>query len=106
MCSPALFAVFVNDILIQLEKSGLGCFIDHYCLNSFMFVNDLVLLTMSISDLNDMIAICKLELDWLGMKINVFKSDCIRVGPRFDITHCGTHLLVMTILIGRPRSSI
>ena len=83
VCSPALFAVFVNDILLLLEKSGLGCVIDHYCLNSFMFADDLVLLTISISDLNDMIAICKVELDWLDMKINVTKSDCIRVGPRF-----------------------
>ena len=88
VCSPALFAVFVNDILIQLEKSGLGCIIDHYCLNSFMFADDLVLLTMTISDLNDMIAICKLELDWLDMRVNVLKSDCIRVGPRYNVTHC------------------
>ena len=86
VCSPALFAVFVNDILVQLEQSGLGCFIDHYCLNSFMFANDLILLTISISDLNDMIAICKVELDWLDMRINVLKSDCIRVGPRFNVT--------------------
>ena len=87
VCSPVLFAVFVNDILIQLEKLGLGCYIDHYCLNSFMFADDLILLTISISDLNDMIAICKVELDWLDMRVNVNKSDCIRVGPRFHITH-------------------
>jgi hypothetical protein len=86
VCSPALFAVFVNDILAQLERSGLGCFIDHYCINSFMFADDLVLLTISISDLNDMIAICKAELDWLDMRVNVLKSDCIRVGPRFNMT--------------------
>ena len=52
-----------------------------------MFANDLVLLTISISDLNDMIAICKEELDCLDMRVNVNKSDCIRVGPRFHITH-------------------
>ena len=96
VCSPALFAVFINDVLTHLEKSGLGCFINHYCLNSFMFADDLVLLTISISDLNDMIAICKVELDWLDMKVNVLKSDCIRVGPRYNITHC-------IILLGQDR---
>src|SRR5271155_3736002 len=34
-----------------------------------------------------MVAICKVELDWLDMKVNVLKSACIRVGPRFNITH-------------------
>ena len=53
-----------------------------------MFADDLVLLAISISDLNEMIAICKEELDWLDMRVNVSKSDCIRVGPRFNITHC------------------
>ena len=35
-----------------------------------------------------MIAICKLELDWLDMKVNVLKSSGIRVGPQFDATQC------------------
>ena len=88
VCSPALFAVFVNDILILLDKSRLGCYIDQYCLNSFMFADDLVLLTISISDLNDIIAICKEELDCLDMRVNVSKSSCIRVGPRFARNTC------------------
>ena len=111
VCSPALFAVFVNDILIQLDKSGLGCFIDHYCLNSFMFADDLVLLTISISDLNDMIAICKAELDWLDMRVNVLKSDCIRVGPRFNTTvgrggatnTASTAMAVLVLKVVRPK---
>ena len=33
------------------------------------------------------IRICKAELDWLDMRVNVLKSDCIRVGPRFNCTN-------------------
>ena len=33
-----------------------------------------------------MIDICKHELDWLDMKINVKKSVCLRIGKRFNIT--------------------
>jgi len=31
--SPALFAVFINDVIVKLEVSGLGCFIHNVCFN-------------------------------------------------------------------------
>ena len=37
---------------------------------------------------NEIIDICKTELDWLDMRINVRKSTCIRVGNRFNVTTC------------------
>jgi len=35
--SPTLFAVFINDVLVKLEKSGLRCFIKNICFNAFMY---------------------------------------------------------------------
>ena len=34
--SPALFSVFIDDVLIKLDKSGLGCRIRNICFNAFM----------------------------------------------------------------------
>ena len=40
--SPCLFAVFVDDILDKLARSGLGCYINCECFNSFMYANDVI----------------------------------------------------------------
>ena len=84
--SPILFAIFVDDILLLLSKSGLGCHINRVCFNSFLYADDLLLLSISICDLQKMIDICKHELDWLDMKINVKKSVWLRIGKRFKIS--------------------
>src|SRR5271165_454006 len=76
---------FVDDILLLLSKSGLGCHINRVCFNSFLYADDL-LLSISICDLQKMIDICKHELDWLDMKINVKKSVWLRIGKRFKIS--------------------
>ena len=82
--SPALFAVYVDDILVLLRNSGLGCHIGQLCCSAFMFADDLMLLSIAVSDLQKMIDICKRELDWLDMIINITKSSYLRIGKR----HC------------------
>jgi len=69
---------------LRLQHSSMGCFIKNICFNACMFVDDLLLLCISISDIFEMIIICKTELEWLDMTINVTKSTCIRIGNRFD----------------------
>ena len=49
--SPALFAVYVDDVLNKLENSKLGCVIKNKCVNSFMYADDLILLSISIHDM-------------------------------------------------------
>ena len=84
--SPYLFAIFINDVLVKLQKSALGCHISSLCFNAFMFADDLLLAAISLTDLQRMISIVKSELDWLDMTINVKKSMCMRIGKRFDVT--------------------
>jgi len=49
--SPLLFAIFVDDILVKLKKSSLGCYINGLCLNAIMYADDLLLLSISVTDL-------------------------------------------------------
>ena len=84
--SPTLFAVFINDVILNLQQSFLGCHIHNLCLNAFMYADDLLLLSVSICDMQNMINICKVEFEWLNMFVNIKKSSCIRVGSRFDVT--------------------
>ena len=83
--SPYLFAAFINDVIVKLQKSTLGCYIRNLCFNAFMFADDLPLLSISVADMQNMVNIVKSELDWLDMEINVKKSMCMRIGKRYDV---------------------
>ena len=86
--SPLLFACYVDCLLVNLENSGLGCFVLKSCLNSFMYADDLILLSISVSDLQKMINLCNRTLEGLDLEINPMKSHCVRIGPRFKSICC------------------
>ena len=83
--SPALFAVYVNDILLLLHNSKLGCHINQLCCNSFMYADDLLLLSISICDMQKMIDLCQTELEWLDLRINIKKTSLLRIGKRCKV---------------------
>ena len=72
--SPVLFSIYVNDILLQLEKSKLGCNVRFLYVNVFMYADDLLFVSSTIKDLQLMIDICIQELDKLDMCVNIKKS--------------------------------
>ncbi len=82
--SPVLFAVFIDDVLRQLEDLNCGCFVNNLCLNSFMYADDLILLSISVCDMLRMLNVCREELMWLDMRLNISKSSAIRIGERWD----------------------
>ncbi len=82
--SPILFSVYTNDLLETLHNSNLGCHIKYMSFNAFMYADDLLLLSLSLSDLQKMLDLCSVELKHLDMCINVKKSCSIRIGKHFD----------------------
>jgi hypothetical protein len=50
-----------------------------------LYADDLLLLSISVCDMQKMIDICKNELDSLDMSINIRKSVCLRIGKRFNV---------------------
>ena len=80
--SPYLFAIFVDDLLIKLQHSSLGCHISRNCLNAIMYADDLLLMSISVNDLQLMVDLCIEEFENLDMLINVKKSVCMRIGHR------------------------
>ena len=83
--SPLLFAIFVDNILVKLKLSGLGCRIHGVFINAIMYADDLLLLSISVSDLHSMVNICTQEFRDIGLSINIKKSACMRIGPRFKV---------------------
>jgi len=81
--SPLLFAAYIDVVLSSLESSKLGCFINGQCLNSLLYADDLLLMSISLSDLTKLIKVCKSVLDSLDLQINFEKSCCLRIGSRY-----------------------
>jgi len=83
--SPFLFNIYVNDILTQLQASRTGCFVGNKYVGALMYADDLLFVSVTLTDIRAMIALVCHELKWLDMTINVKKSSMIRVGPRFNV---------------------
>src|SRR6266568_3671070 len=83
--SPALFSLCVDDLLVKLNESGFGCTIKENPLAACMFADDLLLMTITIADLQQLLYICQDELQLLDMSINVSKTAYIRIGDRWGV---------------------
>ena len=57
--SPLLLSISVDDLLVKLKNSGIGCHIGHIFVGAFGYADDLILLCPSVVGLNKMIKICE-----------------------------------------------
>ena len=62
-----------------------------------MYADDIIILGISVSDLQKLFNLCSNVLNSLGFKINWDKSHCLRIGPRFGIEcsniFCESHII-------------
>ena len=76
--SPVLFSVYVNDLLDKFAK--LGCYFKGIPVSAIMYADDLVLLSPSICELQNMLNMCYSELAFLDLQVNFKKCSAIRIG--------------------------
>ena len=77
--SPFLFAIYLDDIPITRFLTPRSFII--------LYADDIHLIAHpSIRELQRLFNNCECELKWLDMRINVKKSHCLRIGPRFNIS--------------------
>jgi hypothetical protein len=50
-----------------------------------LYADGIILITHSVSLLQDLLISCEFELSWLDMCNNVDKSCCLRIGPRYNV---------------------
>ena len=87
--SPHLFAIYIDDVINKVAKSNSSCFKRFTCISIFVYADDIILLSPSVSFLQELISLVEEGLTLLDMRINAKKSNCIRFGPRYDVT-CST----------------
>ena len=57
--SPLLFSIYVDDLLIELKKSGLGCHIGNRFFGALGYADDIVIFCPTKNALKKMIKICE-----------------------------------------------
>ena len=81
--SPVLFAIYINDMIVKIINSKYGCHMDGFCASIFVYADDIVLLTSSVSEMQRLVDLCVDELSKTDMLLNSDKTVCLRVGSRF-----------------------
>ena len=82
--SPILFAIYVDSVILALQNKKLGAQFGLISVGVFMYADDLILISSSVSEMQIMINVCSTELSNLDLTINVKKSACIRIGKRYQ----------------------
>ena len=80
--SPLFFSLFVNIVLERLETADFGSFIANTCYNSFLYANGIIMLSLTVTDLQRIFNLCSSVFTDLDLPINVSKCHCLRIGPR------------------------
>ena len=60
-----------------------------------LYADDILLLSLSVTRLEQLLHACECELTGLDMSINFSKSCCLRIGRRFDIPAAGVNSLLV-----------
>ena len=70
--SPLLFSVYIDGLIKELRRSGLGCCLDTFFYGCLGYADDLLLLSASRSGLQSMVKICE---DFADQKSLVFSTN-------------------------------
>ena len=89
---------YVDDLIASVEHTGTGCFYKSTCISIVMYADDILLLSSSVTALQDLLHVCENVLHSLDLFINLKKSVCMRIDPRCnsvccDIVSCYGHVL-------------
>jgi len=102
--SPHLFAVYVDSLVDTVERCNIGCCVKWASVSIVLYADDILLLSPSVTGLQQLLHVCEQELDLLDMPINVAKSACLRIGPRSDKKYCNLVTISGYLINGLIRS--
>jgi hypothetical protein len=77
--SPILFCVYLDVLLNELKKAGLGCFVGTWFAAALAYADDIILMAPSARAMRGMLAICDNFAKEFCVTFNNTKSKCITV---------------------------
>ena len=82
--SPRFFSIYINDMIVALRKSGIGCHLIDQFVACILFADDLALLAPSRSALQSLIDICHKYCSKFCLEFNAGKSKIMIFGSVND----------------------
>ena len=73
-----LFYIYIDDLLVGLEKLGYGCFIGKLFYGVLAYADDIILLAPSLSALRVILDFCTYYAIMHNITVTSMKSYCIR----------------------------
>ena len=88
MLSPYLFAVYVDNAITTVEHKRIGCYYKSVSVSIIMYADDIVLLSPSVTALQQLLLVCEEALENLNLFVNRKKSVCMRIGAggRYNVS--------------------
>ncbi|PZC76937.1 hypothetical protein B5X24_HaOG203981 [Helicoverpa armigera] len=74
LSSPTLFNLYMNQLIVELSSTRVGCYIDGICVNNISYADDMVLLSASVCGLRNLVRVCETYARAHGLVYNVKKS--------------------------------
>ena len=74
--SPVLFCLYIDDLLLTLSKSGVGCFIGKNFVGALAYADDIILVAPTASALHKLLSICGDYASEYCISFNAAKSKC------------------------------
>ena len=91
--SARFWAVYMDDLIVELRKSGVGCHISNYFIASILYADDVCLLAPSRKAMQVLLDICaKYAFSWCIL-YNERKSKMMYFGKGFDRFSCAPIVL-------------
>ncbi|XP_048487054.1 uncharacterized protein LOC125490781 [Plutella xylostella] len=77
LTSPDLFNLYVNELIVGLRSTKVGCHVGGVCMNNLSYADDMVLLSPSINGLQKLLSVCENYANSHGLKYNVSKTEML-----------------------------
>ena len=77
--SPILFTVYIDDLLLELERQGIGCYWNKHFVGAVCYADDITLLAPSPSALRLMLNTCSSFATSHNLIFNADKIQLIRL---------------------------
>jgi len=77
--SPVLFCIYIDKLLLELSKSGFGCFIGEVFLEALVYADDIVLLAPTHRAMQNMLVLCNKYANEYHVVFNAKKSKCLYI---------------------------